>query len=564
MTKSIYQELREERKEQQEKGLLPEWFTTNGWQMFKEKYLWEADSFKAQVRRIAKTAAKHTDDSKTWEKKFFNIIWKGWLACSTPVLANMGTDRGCPVSCSGSYIGDSVFDFYDCQTEAAILSKHGFGTSSYLGDIRPRGSKIATGGVSSGALPVFKDFVQLSRDISQGGIRRGSWAGYLEIDHADFWEIINYIQNNPDDANIGWVITDSYIKSLEEGDEESILRFQRALKVKCLTGKGYFWFVDKVNRLSPKCYKKNGLINKGSNLCSEISLYADEEHTFTCVLSSMNLAKFDEWKETDAVFTATVFLDCVASEFIRMGKEIKGLEKSVRFTEKSRALGLGSLGFHTYLQQNMISIEELEAHFKNIEIFKHLDEESLKASQWMAKEWGEPEWCKGFGIRNSHRLAIAPNTSSALICGSVSQGIEPVYKNVYTQGSAAGELNRINPTLLTVMKEKGVFNDETIESIIRDKGSVRNQDWLTDHEKLVFKTAFEIDQKVLLRLASIRQKHICQAQSLNLFFAADEDEAYIAEVHKEAFLDSNIKSLYYLRSLAGVYASKDECLSCEG
>lgn len=565
MTKSIYQELREERIEHQEAETLPKWFTTNGYQAFKQKYLWEADSFKEQVQRVARTAAKHMPkDILEWEEKFFHVIWNGYLACSSPVLANMGTDRGCPVSCSGGYIPDSIHGFYSSQLEAAILTQQGFGASGDLSDIRGRGSHISGGGKASGVVPVFKDFVQVSRDVSQGGVRRGSWAGYLPIDHDDFWELADYILNNPDDANVGWIIKDSFIDRLNANDQDAHERFQKTMKLKCVTGKGYFWFVDKVNRANPECYKKNNLKNRASNLCSEIALFSDEDHGFTCVLSSMNLALYDEWKDTDAIFVSTVFLDCVAQEFIEKAKNIKGMEKYVRFTEKGRALGLGTLGFHTYLQQNNIAIEELAAVYKNKEIYQDLKNKATEATKWMAKELGEPEWCKGFGIRNTHLIAIAPNTTSALICGSVSQGIEPVYQNVFTQGSASGEMDRINPVLVKVMKEKGVFNDKTIESIIEDKGSVRNQNWLSEHEKLVFKTAFEVDQKVLLRLASQRQPYICQAQSLNLFVSEDEDESYIAELHQEAFMDKNIKSLYYLRSLAGVYASKNECLSCEG
>lgn len=466
-------------------------------------------------------------------------------------------------NCSGGYVPDSIDGFYTAQHETALLTQQAFGTSAYLGDIRPRGSSISGGGKASGILPVFKDFVQLSQDVSQGGIRRGAWAGYVSIEHDDFWEIVSYILNEPDDCNVGWNIHDSFIEKLEAEEPEAIKRLQEAMYVKCVTGRGYFFFVDKVNRSRPVRYEELELLIKASNLCTEITLPSDEDHTFTCVLSSMNLAKYDEWKDTDAVFWATVFLDCVAEDFINRGSKIKGLEKAVRFTYKSRALGLGTLGFHTYLQQNNIAIESLEAHFKNMEIYKHLHDESLRASQWMAQELGEPEWCKGHGVRNSHRCAIAPNTSSALICGSVSQGIEPVYQNVYTQGSASGDMYRINPVLLKIMKEKGVYNKKVLEDIASKQGSVQHVDWLDDHQKLVFKTAFEIDQKTLIRLASARQQYICQAQSLNLFFNADEDEQYIMEVHKEAFLDPNIKSLYYLRSLAGVQTSK-ECLSCEG
>lgn len=560
--KTIYDELREERIAQQKAGLLPRGYTTNGYQMFKTKYLWEADSFKQQVKKIAKTAARHTDDPKGWAKKFFSVIWEEYLALSTPVLANMGTNRGLPVSCSANYIADSVYDFYGCQQEVAMLSKNGFGTASYLGDIRHRGS-FTKNGKCSGVLPVYKDYVQLSRDISQGGLRRGAWAGYMNIDHPDFWEISDFILNNPDDANVGWVISDKFIKRLDEGDPDAVSRYQRSLKVKCITGKGYYWFVDKVNRMRPEAYVKNKLYNKTSNLCTEITLYCDALHTFTCILSSMNAALYDKWKNTEAVFISTIFLDCVAQEFIEKAKKIIGLEKAVRYTEKSRALGLGVLGFHTYLQKNNIIFESFEAHMKNLEIFKHLSEESLRASKWMAKKFGEPEWCKGLKVRNTHRTAIAPNTSSALMCQSVSQGIEPSYLNVFTQGSAAGEMNRINPVLLDLMKKKKVYNKDTLKRIENNKGSVKDEKWLDDHEKQVFKTAFEIDQDAILRLASARQPHICQAQSLNLFFAADEDEEYISQIHQKAFKDPNIKSLYYLRSMAGVEASKGTCIACE-
>lgn len=733
---SIYDDLSNERKAFQDSGRLPEWFTTSGWQLLSSRYLTETErDYKAIAERVSRTAAKWTNDPETWEKKFYEVIWNGWLSCSTPVLTNMGTDRGCPVSCSGGYIADSVYDFYTSQVECAMLSKNGFGTSSYLGAIRPRGTKISYGGKASGVVPVLKDFIQLSRDISQGcydgsteiltdhswmtfeklieeknsgtvikvafvneegkvdwvvpsdyikyhyeghmykftsegsvdllvtpnhnmvvypdvssidaeivsaedidmnskgylrtisnqfiplqdiektvqkgfsgfiycvtvptsrlivkrnelpvecgnSNRRGAWAGYIEIDHGDFWEIVTYLNANPDDCNIGWIISNDFIERLNKGDRKAIDRYQKVLKTKLVTGKGYFFFIDKVNDLNPQCYKDMGLKVHASNLCTEITLFSGylpkdgsnangdfsygedkENHTFTCVLSSMNLAKYDEWKDTDAVFVSTVFLDCVASEFIHVGKNIKGLENAIRFTEKSRALGLGAMGFHTYLQQKMIAFETFEAHLENTSIFKHIREEADKATKWMAEVFGEPEWCKGYGVRNSHVLSIAPNMSSSVILSGVSQGIEPIYKNVFVQGSAGGELNRINSTLLNLMKTKDVYNDDVINDIIDHSGSVQHVDWLNDHEKLVFKTAFEIDQKAIIRMASTRQKYIDQAQSINLFFSSEESEEYISEVHQMAFMDPNVKSLYYLRSEAGVQASKGECIACEG
>lgn len=562
---SIYKDLSLERKELQAIGELPDWVTTNSFQMLKEKYLREDESLLSRYYSIADTAASYMDDCPIWRNKFFEILWKGWLAASTPILANMGKEAGCPVSCSGSYIGDSVYDFYNCQTEAALLSKNGFGTSSYLGTIRPRGAPITNiKGGASGIVPVFKDFVQLSRDISQGSQRRGAWAGYIEIDHDDFYELINHVSKNPDDANIGWIIPKSFITRLETGDSEAVERYQKALKLKMITGKGYFFFVDKVNDLNPKWYKDHNIRVSASNLCTEIVLPSNEEETFTCVLSSMNLSKYDEWKETEAVFTATVFLHCVALDFIKVGSHIKGLEKAVNFTKKHMALGLGALGFHTYLQDNMIPFESLEAHLKNIEIFKLIDNQSLEASKWLAFEFGECEITTGYKVAHSHRMAVAPNLSSALICGGVSQGIEPVYKNIYIQGTSSGEMNRINPSLLKLMKAKGRDNERTINEIIHSNGSVQNVNWLDDLEKSVFKTAFEIDQKTIIRMASARQKYIDQAQSINLFFSADEDEEYISEIHQLAFKDPYIKSLYYIRSESGVMASKGECVACEG
>ena len=563
---SIYDELGEERKRLQEQGRLPNWVTTVAWQMLKENYLsTKYPDLESVYTRVAKHAASYTTTPAEWQEKFYNLLWNGHLAASTPVLSNMGTGVGCPVSCSGNYVGDSVYAFYDAQKENAILSKNGFGTSSYLGGIRPRGSKI-TGlkGSASGVLPVFKDFVQMSRDISQGSQRRGAWAGYIEIDHGDFFELVNFITKNPDDANIGWIVTNKFIDRLDAGDKDAIDRYQKALKLKMITGKGYFEFIDKVNSQNPKMYKDKNLTVKASNLCSEVQLFSDEDHSFSCVLSSMNASLYDEWKDTDAVFNATVFLDCVNQDLIEIGKRTQGMENVVRFAEKSRALGLGMLGFHTYLQEHSIPFESMDAYYKNTEIFKHLHDETLRASQWMATEFGEPFWCKGYGVRNTHRIAIAPNLSSALICGSVSQGIEPIYKNAYVQNTSAGKMDRVNPTLLNLMKDRDVYSDETVKDIISHNGSVQHVEWLTDDEKSVFKTAFEIDQKQIIRLASARQRYIDQGQSINLFFSADEDEEYISEVHKMAFKDPYIKGLYYIRSESGVNVSKGECIACHG
>lgn len=570
---TIYNELSKERKRLQEEGKLPEWFTTGGWQLFKEKYLYgDEEGISDTYKRIARCAAQHMrhkrgDDDlliEVWTQRFYELMWKGWLALSTPVLANMGTNRGMPVSCSGQLIGDSIHEFYDAYTELALLTKNGFGTSSYLGDIRARGSAISTGGTASGVLDVITSCVEVMRKVAQGTSRRGAWAGYLPLSHGDFDEVVDYLEHHPDDLNLGWVVTDADIELLDKGDPVTIGRIQRAMKVKCVTGKGYFFFVDKANRQNPECYKRAGINIKSSNLCIEICLPQDDKYTFTCVLSSMNLAKYNEWKDTDAVEVATIFLDCVASEFIRLAKGKKGFEKAVRFTSHSRALGLGTLGFHTYLQQEGIPFESFKAYEVNFDIFQKIHSRARCASERMAKWFGVPKLCRGSGRRNSHLLAIAPNTSSALICGGVSQGIEPVVANIYNQPTAAGELYRVNPVFLKLAKKQGRFNDELVTELLETNGSVQHLDWLTEHEKEVFKTAYEINQMAILNLASARQIFICQSQSLNLFASTEESEEEIMKVFKAAFLDKRIKGIYYLRTLAGVQASKETCTACEG
>lgn len=567
MTDNLYEKLSKERKELQEQGFLPEWYTTGSWQMFKQKYLYGTDTaVKGQFERIAKTAAKHLEGTYLYnnaESKFFDLLWKGYLSPSTPILANMGTNRGLPVSCSGSVISDSVDSFYKNLHETAILTKHGFGTSADLSKIRSRGSKISIGGKASGVISVIKEHIQAMRNIAQGTSRRGAWAGYLDVEHNDFDELVNLVLSEPDDLNIGWTIKQSFVDRLQLGDQDAISRYQKILKVKMVTGKGYLFFVDKANEKRPITYKENNLFINNSNLCSEIMLFNDEDHTFTCVLSSMNVSKYDEWKDTDAVYWATVFLDCVASEFIDKAKGISGLEKAVRFTKKGRALGLGVLGLHTLFMKKMIPFESFEAHILSQEISSLIFNKAKEATKDMANILGEPEWCKGHGIRNTHLIAIAPTKSTGLLMGGLSEGINPDVAMTFTQLTAAGEVDRINPILLDLMKEKGVYSKKNIQEITDKQGSVQHVDWLNDNEKVVFKTAFEINQKSIIRMASGRSKFIDQWQSLNLFFSANEDEAWISEVHREAFLDPNILALYYIYTQAGVAASKGECEACQ-
>lgn len=562
MTNS-YRVLSEERKKLQEDGLMPAHWSTGSWQLFKNKYLYQSANPKEQYQRIAATLAAHTPDPSEWKEKFFDIMWKGWLSPSTPILANTGTNRGLPVSCAGSYIPDSIDGIYKAKHETAMLTKMGFGTAGYLGDVRARGESISVGGTSTGVMQVIEGFQRDMEYVAQGTARRGSWAGYLPIDHGDFNEVCTYLEQHPDGNNIGWNISDEFIERLKSGDEDAVKRYGKALKTKMVTGKGYFFFPQKAQRKRPQWYVDQNLDVKAPQLCNEIMLHSSKDFTYTCVLASMNVELFDEWYGTDAVNTAIVFLDAVCQEFIERAKNIPGLEKAVAFTKNSRALGLGQCGLHSYMQKNMIAFESFDAHMVNNKIAKYIQDEAIKASEWLASVWGEPKWMKGYGRANTHLIAIAPTKSTALIMGGVSEGINPDTAMVYTQKSAGGEVDRVNPYLLKLMKEKGVFTKAHVEDVRDKMGSVQHVDWLTEEEKLVFRTAFEINQHTIIRLAAARGKFTDQWMSLNLFFAAGEDEAYINEVHKEAFLNPDILGLYYVYSMAGVQASKDECLACQ-
>jgi ribonucleoside-diphosphate reductase alpha chain len=550
----FYEQLSAQRKLSQLVGDTPPWYTTGGYQMYTSKYLYNANSIKDQFHRIANTAAKHLPYQliKKGRDKFYEMLWEGILSPSTPVHSNMGTTRGYPISCAGSYTGDSVYEFYQSKSEAALLTKMGFGTSTYVGDVRNRGSLFNGGGTASGVVPLLASFVNDMQLVSQGSNRRGAFAGYLPVVHNDFDELADYLLANPDDLNVGWNIPDAFIQDINRGDGESLRRYQKMLKIKSVTGRGYFWFVDKANRKLPQIYKDAGLRNYASNLCSEILLPANEELTYSCVLSSLNLVHWERIKAnvgTDECYIkwATLFLDCVVSEFLEQSKGTPGFEKIRRFTERFRALGLGVCGYHTLLMQKRIPWESLEALWLNREIFATIHEAAKEASQG----------------KNASLIAIAPTKSTALLMGGVSEGINPVPGFTFTQTTAAGNVDRIDPVLLDLMKERKVDIESAIKQVAKDFGSVQNVEWLSKEEKQVFKTAFEIDQHWVIRHASQRAPYIDQWQSVNTFFSADTPEEVISGVHKNAFQDENIIGLYYMYTLAGVKASTGECDVCQ-
>lgn len=553
MSDDLYEQLSKERKDSQAKGDTPPWYTTGGFQMFKSKYLYQASSIREQFGRIACTASRWLpqDEKDLGEQIFFDMLWNGILSPSTPVLANMGTNRGFPISCAGSYTGDSVDGFYKSKHETAMLTKHGFGTSTYLGDVRPRGTPFNGGGTASGVVPLLASFVADMQLVSQGSNRRGAFAGYLPIDHGDFDELCDYLQASPDGLNIGWNVSDEFIRRLENGDKDALRRYSKALKAKALTGKGYFWFVDKANRKLPKAYGKLGLTNKASNLCSEILLPADEDFTYSCVLSSLNLVHWEEIKSkvgTSECYIrwAMKFLNCVIDEFLEVSKDTPGFEKIRFFTETFRATGLGVCGYHTLLMNKRIPWESLEANWLNQEIFKTIHDNAYDER-----------------YENCSRIAIAPTKSTALLMGGVSEGINPMPGFTFTQNTAAGDVDRIEPVLLDLMKERKVDIEQAIKDVTKAFGSVQGVSWLSEDEKKVFKTAFEINQHAVVRHAAQRSQYIDQWQSVNLFFSADETEQVISEVHKGIFLDERMIGVYYMNFLAGVPAMNQDCEACQ-
>lgn len=328
-----------------------------------------------------------------------------------------------------------------------------------------------------------------------------------------------------------------------------------------MTGKGYLFFIDKANRKRPQMYKDLGLDIKATNLCTEIMLHSSPEYTYSCILTSINLKHWDIIKNSDVVYTATVFLDCITSEFIQQSEGVPGMERVRDFTIKGRAIGLGVMGLQTYMHKHLIPFDAIDAGWLNEAIFKHLHDESLRASQDLAKLLGEPEWCKGYGVRHTHRTTLPPTKSSSILAGNVSESVFPDPAMIFEAASAAGELPRISAEFYELMKAKGQYTKENIKSIIENVGSVQHLDWLDPLEKLVYRTAYEIPQDVLYRYASQRQKYLCQGQALNFFFPEDGSEEKIAKVMSKVALDPEILSQYYIYSRSGVVV-KDECQVC--
>jgi ribonucleoside-diphosphate reductase alpha chain len=560
-------------------------------------YLLAGEKPKDAYWRVATKVAQRLGKPQL-ASKFFDYIWKGWLNLATPVLSNTGTDRGLPISCFGIDVADSIYDIGNKNLELMLLAKHGGGVGVGINQIRPAGSPITGNGTSDGVIPFAKIYDSTILATNQGSVRRGAASVNLNIEHKDFEEWLEIREPKGDvnrqSLNLHQcaVVGDKFMRKLQDGDPDSRRKWGKLLQKRKATGEPYIMYKGNVNKANPEAYKKNGLKVHMTNICSEITLHTDENHSFVCCLSSLNLSKYNEWKDTDLVYTATWFLDGVLSEFIQKAKNMRGFENSVASAEKGRALGLGVLGWHTYLQQNGIPFEGMEAQFETRKIFSQIKIESERASRDMGEEYGEPLWCRETNMRNTHLRAIAPTVSNSKLSGNVSAGIEPWAANVFTEQTSKGTFIRKNTELEKVLRKAGINNKDTWDKILEDGGSVQDlselDKWCYLNGKMVlcaeigdddrtktypvkdvYRTFKEINQMDLVKQAGVRQQYIDQGVSLNLAFPSIVEPKWINQVTMEAW-KQGIKTLYYMRTesvLRGDIAQRaldPDCVACDG
>ena len=542
------------------------WFNEESEQMLNRGYLLKGETLEGAIDRITEAAAKRLYKPELKEA-FKEMIVKGWISFSSPVWANMGTQRGLPISCFNVHVPDSIEGITHKMGEVIMQTKIGGGTSGYFGELRHRGTAVTDNGKSSGAVSFMKLFDTAMDVVSQGGVRRGAFAAYLDIDHDDVEEFLQIrdIGNPIQNLFMGVCVPDYWMHEMIEGDTDKRRVWAKVLESRQQKGMPYIFFTDNVNRNKPQVYKDKGLTINASNLCSEIMLPSTAEESFICCLSSMNLELYDEWKDTNAVKLAIYFLDAVLSEFIEKTEGNYYLSAARNFAIRHRALGLGVLGYHSYLQRNMIPFESMEAKMFNAKVFKQIQEQSLAASKELAEIYGEPELMKGYGLRNATTMAIAPTTSSSAILGQTSPGIEPFASNYYKAGLAKGNFIRKNKYLAKLLEEKGLDTEDVWRDIMLNHGSVQHMTQLTQEEKDVFKTFKEISPLEIVTQAAQRQQYIDQAQSLNLNIPSSMPIKDVNKVIIDAW-KLGVKTLYYQRSQS---VSKElvinfmNCSSCE-
>ena len=542
------------------------WFNEESEQMLNRGYLLNGETLEGAIDRITSAAARRLYKPEL-KDAFKEMIVKGWISFSSPIWANMGTQRGLPISCFNVHIPDSVEGITHKMGEVIMQTKIGGGTSGYFGELRHRGTAVTDNGKSSGSVSFMKLFDTAMDVVSQGGVRRGAFAAYLDIDHGDIEEFLQIrdIGNPIQNLFTGVCVPDYWMQDMIDGDADKRRVWAKVLESRQQKGMPYILFTDNVNRNKPQVYKDKGLTINASNLCSEIMLPSTADESFICCLSSMNLELYDEWKDTNAVKLAIYFLDAVLSEFIEKTEGNYYLSAARNFAIRHRALGLGVLGYHSYLQRNMIPFESMEAKMFNAKVFKQIQEQSLAASKELANIYGEPELLKGYGVRNATTMAIAPTTSSSAILGQTSPGIEPFASNYYKAGLAKGNFIRKNKYLAKLLEEKGLDTEDVWRDIMLNHGSIQHMHQLTQEEKDVFKTFKEISPLEIVTQAAQRQQYIDQAQSLNLNIPSSMPIKDVNKVIIDAW-KMGVKTLYYQRSQS---VSKElvinfmNCSSCE-
>ncbi len=540
-----------------------DWLNDEARTFLRRGYLLDDTGPEERVRAIA-NRAEELLGMPGFGDRFFDYMSRGYYSLASPVWANFGLNRGLPISCFGSYIGDSMEAILDTHAEVGMMTKVGGGTSGYFGDIRPRGSKITNNGTSNGTYPFAQLFDKIINVVSQGETRRGHFAGYIDIEHPDVEEWLN-IQTEGDTIQTmyyGVVVGDDWMQQMIDGDAEKRALWAKVIEARMNLGIPYILFRGNVNKNKPQVYKDKGYEIKASNLCSEIALPSNAKESFVCCLSSMNVLHYDEWKDTDAVETLTFFLDAVMQEFIDRASGIRHMERAVRFAKRHRAVGIGMLGWHSYLQDNMIPFESTEANMTGAEVAQTIKERSYAASGELADRFGEPEVLEGYGRRNTTTMAVAPTKSSSFILGQVSPSIEPIKSNYFVQDRAKMKVTYKNPHLKELLAEKGADTDDMWEKIALRDGSVQHLDILSEHEKDVFKTFSEIGQMTIINQAASRQQHIDQSQSLNL--AIDPGSVPVKDINAlyiEAW-KKGVKSLYYQNGVNAAQSFSRELLEC--
>jgi ribonucleoside-diphosphate reductase alpha chain len=542
------------------------WLNKDSRKFLERGYLLEGETPEQRIKDIADAAEKYLGIDG-FSEKFQNYMSLGYYSLSSPIWSNFGRTRGLPISCFGSYIPDTMEGILNKVSEVGIMTKMGGGTSAYFGDLRARGEIISSGGESTGPVHFMELFNKLMNVVSQGNVRRGSFAGYLPVEHSNIEEFLKIRSdgNEIQDMSIGVCVSDEWMQKMIDGDKQARKIWGLIIKKRFETGYPYIFFSDNANNQAPQVYKDKGMKIHHSNLCSEIFLSNDKDESFVCDLSSLNLDKWDEIVETDAIEILVYFLDAVMTEFINKTENVKFMEAPRKFAINQRALGVGVLGWHTYLQSKMISFESMDAKMLNVQIWKTIREKSDLASRELCAMFGEPELLKGYGLRNTTTLAIAPTTSSSFILGQVSPSIEPLNSNYFTKDLAKGKFTYKNPHLIKLLESKNQNTIEVWKTILVNGGSVQKLDFLTQEEKDVFKTFGEISQKEIVIQAAQRQKYIDQGQSLNLMIPANTKPKEVNELMIFAW-QQGIKSLYYQRSSnpsQELARSILTCTSCE-